>query len=61
MRKEENNSCKFGSLIMCILFYVKILFPTIGDVVWDKKKSITKNINEFINQIGDNFETIMDK
>lgn len=52
--------CKFGSLIVCIFFYVHNLFPTIGNVVWDRKKLTTQQINEFISEVGVNFEIIMD-
>ena len=52
--------CKFGSLLIYIFFYVKNYFPTCGDVIWDKKKPVTVQINDFIKEIGDDFEGIMD-
>ena len=45
---------------MCIFFYVQKSFPSIAQVVWDRIKPVTKKINDFIEQLGVNFETILD-
>lgn len=60
IRKTKNTSCKFGSLLVCIFFYVQNSFPTIGTIVWDRTRPMTKQINDFIEQLGEIFETIMD-
>lgn len=51
--------CNFGSLIMCIFFHIQKYFPSIGDVVWDQNKLVTRQINEYITQLGENFENLM--
>ena len=51
--------CKFGSLIVCISFYIQKYFPSIGNVLWEQDKPVTRKINEFITQLGDNFENTM--
>ena len=35
IRKVKKHICMFGSLIVCIFFYVHNMFPSIGDVVLD--------------------------
>lgn len=42
IRKTKINMCKFGSLIVCILFYVQNMFLTIGNVFWNKTKPVTQ-------------------
>ena len=34
-------------------------FPLVGKVNWDPNKTIVAQINEFIDQIGDNFDAQM--
>lgn len=60
IRTSKNNPCKFGSLLICIFFYVQNFFPSKGTVVWRKHTPILYQINEFIAEIGQNFETVMD-
>ena len=52
--------CKFGSLIVCIFFYIQKYFPSVLNVVWEQDTPVTKQINEYITQLGDNFENVMD-
>lgn len=52
--------CKFGSLLIYLFFYIQKCFPTHGGVIWDKKRPITIQISEFIGQIGDSFNGVMD-
>ena len=40
IRKNKNSSCKFGSLLVCIFFYLKNTFPTFGRVTWKANKSV---------------------
>ena len=51
--------CKFGSLIVCIFFYIHKYFPGIGNIVWEQDKPATRKIKEFITQLGDNFDNAM--
>ena len=45
--------------IVCIFFYIQNSFPTFGKVGWKTNRSIVVQINEYIEQLGDNFESIM--
>lgn len=58
--KDKNTSCKFGSLFMCIFFHGKNSFPTIVKVLWDRKKLVTEKIDDFIEHLEKNYETILD-
>src|SRR5271156_1430851 len=60
IRTSKNNPCKFGSLLICIFFYVQNFFPSKGTVVWRKDTPILYQINEFIAEMGQNFDTVMD-
>ena len=42
-----------------MFFYVKNIFPTFGKVSWKKNRSIAVQIGEFIEQLGNNFESVM--
>src|SRR5271156_5742188 len=59
IRSSRKNTCKFGSLIMCIFFYFKEYFPSIGKVTWDTSTPITIQIGEFIESLGKIFDNIM--
>ena len=59
MRKENNKSCKIGSLLVCIFFYVQNSFPTIGTIGWDRIREIMEKISILINILGENFEAGM--
>ena len=59
IRKEKSASCKFGSLLVCIFFYVQNTFPTFGIVSWKTIKSTALQISEFIEELGDNFDSVM--
>ena len=39
-----------------MLYYVKNEFPSFGKVEWKTNKSVAIQINEYIEQLGDNFE-----
>lgn len=39
--------CNFVSLLLFIFFYVQNMIPTNGDVVWDKTRPVTQQINDF--------------
>lgn len=57
---SKNNSCKFGSLLTCLFFYVQKFFPSKGTMVWRKDTPIFYQINEFMAKMGENFQSIMD-
>src|SRR5271156_5387448 len=59
IRSAKTNTCKFGSLIMCIFFYFQEYFPSIGKVKWDTSKPVTLQINDLIKSLGDNFDSMM--
>ena len=57
---SKNNSCKFGSLLVYLFFCVQKLFPSKGNIVQEKDTLVLYQINEFIDEMGENFEGIMD-
>ena len=57
---SKKNLCNFFSLLTCLIFYVKKNFPSKGSIVWKKDTPVPYQINEFIAEMGDNFESIMD-
>ena len=42
-----------------MFFYVMKEFPLVGKVNWDQKKIIIEKINEYIKQMGENFDAQM--
>ena len=52
----KKNVCKFGSLLICLFFFVQKLFPSKGNIVWSKDRPITYHINE----LGESFDGRMD-
>ena len=60
IRTSKKNPCKFGSLLICIFFYAQNFFPSKGTVVWRKDTPILYQINEFIAEMGQNFDKVMD-
>ena len=59
IRKSKTTQCKLGSILVCIFFYVQNEFPSFGKLGWKMNRSISIQINENIEQMGDNFESIM--
>lgn len=60
IRAAKPNPCNFGSLLVCLLFYVLKFFPSKGNVVWKKDRLVFYQINDFITELGDNFANVMD-
>ena len=60
IRTSKKNPCKFGSLLTCLFFYVQKFFPSKGSIVWRKDIPILYKINEFIAEMGENFDKLMD-
>lgn len=60
IRKTKKLMCKFGSLVMCIFFYIQKYFLSIGNIAWEQGKPVIRKINEYITQLGENFENVMD-
>lgn len=54
------NPWKYDSLLVCLFFYIHKFFPSKGVVVWKKDRPVVYQINEYIVELGDNFESIMD-
>ena len=48
IRRSKGAQCKFGSVLVCIFFYVMEEFPSIGKVNWNSNKSVVTQINEYI-------------
>ena len=45
--------------LLCIFFYVQNGFPYFGKIRWKTNRSFVVQINEYIEQMGDNFESVM--
>ena len=60
IKTSKNNPCKFGSLLTCLFFYVQKFFPSKGTVEWRKDVLVLYQINEYIEEMGENFDSIMD-
>ena len=58
-RKNKSYLCKLSSLLVCIFFYIQNTFPTFGQVQWKFDQLAIEKINGMINQLGDNFESVM--
>ena len=59
IRRTKGAQCKFGSILICIFFYVQKEFPSFGKIDWKTNRSVVAQINEYIEKMGDNFETLM--
>ncbi len=59
IRKYKGAQCKFGSILVCIFFYIMKEFPSVGKVRWDPSTTIVDQINGFIDQMGENFDAQM--
>ena len=59
VKKNKSSLCKFGSLLVCILFYGHNNFPTFGQAQWKTDQTTIEKINEMIGQLGDNFKSVM--
>lgn len=59
VRRSKGAQCIFGLVLVCIFFYVMREFPSFGQVNWDPNKTAVTQINEYIDQMGDNFEAEM--
>ena len=60
VKTSKNNSFKFGSLLICLFFYVQKFFPSKGTIVWRKDTLVLYQINEFIKEMGEIFEKVLD-
>ena len=54
IRKSKSVQCKFGSILVCILFYAQNKFPSFGKLGWKTNMSISMEINQYIEEMGDN-------
>ena len=59
IRRSKGAQCKFGAILICIFFYIQNEFPSFGKVTWKTDKSVISQVNEYIAQMGDNFEALM--
>ena len=53
IRKSKSDQCKFGSILVCMFFYVQNEFPYFGNLGWKTNRSVTHQ------QMGENFELVM--
>ena len=50
---------KIGAILVCIFFYVQNEFPSFGKVGWKTNRLVVAQVNEYIEQMGTNFEALM--
>lgn len=53
IKKDEKNTFKFGTLILCLFFYFMNEISGIGHVQWSSDKMVTIQIRDFLYNIGD--------
>lgn len=46
--RTKGAHCKFGSILVCIFFYVQNEFPSFGKIGWKANRLIVVQINEYI-------------
>ena len=46
--------------MICFFFYILKSFPSKGSIVWKKDIPILYQINEFITELGENFDSVLD-
>ena len=56
IRRLKSEQCKFGSILVCMFFYVQNEFPSFDKVGWKTNRLVAIQINEYIEQLGDNFK-----
>ena len=59
IKRSKSAQCKFGSILIFLFFYVQNEFPYFGKVCWKTNRLVAVQVNEYIEQMGANFETIM--
>lgn len=60
IKVARSNTCKFGSLLLCTFFYLQNFFPSVGSVEWDINRPIIIQNSEFVQNLGKNFEPIVE-
>ena len=53
IRKSKSDQCKFGSIQVCIFFYVQNEFPSFGKLGWKTNRLVVVQINEYIKKMGE--------
>ena len=59
IRKTKSAQCRFGSILIFIFFYVQNTFPSFGTMGWKTNRLVVVQIGEYIEQLGENFESSM--
>lgn len=59
IRRTKGTQCKFGAILVCIFFYFQNEFPSFGKVAWKTDRIGISQVNNYIEQLGDNFDSIM--
>lgn len=61
IRVARSNTYKFGSLLVCIFFYMKNYFHSTSQVNWRTDTPAIYQINDFIQILGENFDSVMNE
>ena len=40
IRRTKGAQCKFGAILVCIIFFIQNEFPSFGTVEWKTKRSV---------------------
>ena len=59
IRKSKSAQCKFGSILVYIFFCVQNEFQYFEKLGWKTNRLVAMQINEYIEQMGENFETLV--
>lgn len=59
IKKDKKKYFKYGSLLVCIFFYLQNFFHGKGKIVWFEEKPIMVQIGEIIRDLGDVFGETM--
>ena len=48
IRRSKSAQYKFGSILICLFFYVQNEFPYFGKVSWKTNRSVVVQVNKYI-------------
>ena len=60
VKTSKNNPFKFGYLLTCLFLNVQKFFLSKGTVIWRKDTPVLYQINDFIEEMGEIFERLLD-
>ena len=58
LKKDEEQDIKIDTLLVCIHFYVKNFFLSMGNVQWNETRLVIYQTNKYVEQLSDEFKKI---